>query len=112
MIAHISLPFRALSGRELQLMACCGCPRDPPAQTDAQTDAQTCEIEERLFADGGSWLDGANFPKVPLSVSKMCSGPKTIRARKGSSPPHARSAKPLWNPPSANGRGLGSSVYV
>ena len=56
----------------------------------------------RVVAGGGSWLDGANFPETPLSVSKIVFGPERyFGARKGSPPPHARSAKPLWKPPSA-----------
>jgi hypothetical protein len=74
MIAQISLPFWALSGRELQLMACCGCPRDTFRTNRA------CGIEEGLLAGGGSWLDGAKFPQTPLSVSKIVSGPEHFSA--------------------------------
>jgi hypothetical protein len=39
----------------------------------------------RVVAGGGSWLDGANFPETPLSVSKIVSGPEHYcGARKGS----------------------------
>jgi hypothetical protein len=39
----------------------------------------------RVAAGGGSWLDGANFPETPLSVSKKVFGPEHyFGARKGS----------------------------
>jgi hypothetical protein len=88
---------------------------------DAQPDAQpSVPNRGRVVVGGGSWLDGANFPETPLSVSKIVFGPEHhfgarkgsppkivfgpeyhFGARKGSPPPHPRSAKPFWKPPTA-----------
>jgi hypothetical protein len=62
MIAHISFAFWALSGRELQLMACCGCPRDTFRTNRA------CEIEEGLLLAEAPGLMVPTFPETPLSV--------------------------------------------
>jgi hypothetical protein len=73
MIAYISLPFWALSGREQQLMACCGCPRDASAQTDAQT--------ERAKSREGLLLEGAPGLMVPTFRRRTFRLENSLRAR-------------------------------
>src|SRR3954470_7479288 len=62
----------------------------------------------RVVAGGGSWLDGAHFPETTFGLEIVFGPEHHFGARKGSPPPHARSAKPLWNPPSACPRPEGS----
>src|SRR3954471_4896155 len=98
MIAHISFAFWALSGRELQLMACCGCPRDA-----AHTDAQTERVNRgRVVAGGDSWLDGANlFRRRDFRLENRLRARTLFRRTQGLSAAARSLSKPLWKPLSA-----------
>src|SRR3954468_4645672 len=107
MIAHVSLPFwGALRART----AAHGLLRVPARRfrTNRRTN-RACEIEEGLLLAEAPGLMVPVFRRLSVRWmrSDSCAleivfGPEDyFGARKGSPPPHPRSAKPLWKPPCA-----------